>query len=111
MHENALNMVDLEGTPNALPVLRRSHHEMFHEELAATVEQLHKFHLALRRIEYVRLLDFHPRKRRPFCAQLIAKFRELSLEAPYGRRAIHSPTQFYVVSLFFSLTINHKIPP
>src|SRR5215472_14063751 len=49
MHQNALNMVDREGTPNALPDLPRSHHEMFHEEPASTVEQLRKSHLALRR--------------------------------------------------------------
>src|SRR5262249_20861003 len=30
MHQNAPNMVDHEGTPNALPDLPRSHHEMFH---------------------------------------------------------------------------------
>jgi hypothetical protein len=53
IHQNALNMVDREGTPNALPDLPRSHHEMFHEELASTVEQLRKSHLALRRIKYV----------------------------------------------------------
>src|SRR5215467_6644539 len=79
MHENAFNMVDLEGTPNALSVLPRSHHEVLHEELTSTVEQLRKRHLALRRIKYVRLLDFYPWKRAPFCAQLIAKFRELFL--------------------------------
>ena len=45
MHENALNMVDREGTPNALAVLPRSHHEMLHEELTLTVEQLRKRHL------------------------------------------------------------------
>src|SRR5215472_13587021 len=61
MHENAFNMVDLEGTPNALPSINiqpitdlpRPHHEMFHEQLAATVEQLRKRHFALWCIEYV----------------------------------------------------------
>src|SRR5215831_4589263 len=79
MHENAFNMIDLEGTPNALSVLPRSHHEVLHKELTSTVEELRKRHLALRRIKYVRLLDFYPRKRALLRAQLIAKFRELFL--------------------------------
>jgi hypothetical protein len=60
MHQDALDMVDLEGAPDALRRLAGPHHEMLDEELAAPVEQIGQRHLAVRCVKDVRFVDPHP---------------------------------------------------
>src|ERR1700687_3735695 len=69
-------MIDLQRAPNAFFRLAGPHHEMFDEQLAATVEELGEGHLARGPVKDVVLLDPNPRQRSLFCAQLIAQSGE-----------------------------------
>src|SRR5215510_9551296 len=51
MHERPLDLIDLEGASDTLTDLTGSHHEVLHEQLAASLEEIGQGHLALGRIE------------------------------------------------------------
>src|SRR5262245_58436279 len=77
MHEHAFNVVDLERTPDALSDLARPHHEVFDEQLAASIEQIGERYLPLRRIEDILFLNLHPGQFTALATQFVALSREL----------------------------------
>ena len=77
MDEHTFHVIDLERTSDALPILARAHHEMFDEQLAASIEQIGERHLPLRRIEDVRFLNLDPGQCTALATQLVALSREL----------------------------------
>jgi hypothetical protein len=84
MREQPLDVIHLEGAPHALTRLSGPHHEVFDEELAATVEQIGQGHLAVRRVEDVRLLDLHPGQRATLGGEPVAEPGELLLSRHQG---------------------------
>src|SRR5712692_2761448 len=69
--QDALDVVDLEGAPDALSHLAWTHHEVLDEELGAPVEQVRERDLAVRRIEDVFLLHPDPRQVPAHLAELV----------------------------------------
>src|SRR5262249_3640661 len=77
MLEQAVDVIDLERTPDALMRNTWPHHEMFDEELAATVEERRQRDFPVWRIEHIFFLDPDPGQRASRGAQIIAQLRQL----------------------------------
>ena len=60
MRQQAFEMVDAERAAHALQRLSRTLHDVLNEQLAAAAEQIGERHPALRRIEFVALVDLDP---------------------------------------------------
>src|SRR5262245_22045158 len=91
LHEMLVGAVDViaqERATDATLFQAMPHHEVIDDQLTAPVEQIGKRPLALRRIEYVLLLNLHPGQRAPLGGNKIAHARErlLAFEMCLARR-------------------------
>jgi hypothetical protein len=79
MRQQTFEMIDAQRAAHALQRLAGSLHDVLHEQLAATAEQVRKRDATLGRVEFVFLVDLHPGQGSPLLRQRIAATRELLL--------------------------------
>src|SRR6187402_2852838 len=72
MHQRTVHVIRYERAACASRFPVRPQHEVIHDQLAASVEELSERLWTIRRFERIALLDFHPRQRAAFFGERIA---------------------------------------